>query len=64
LANLEKAIGTEIVKDVELRVMPPRVGPKREEAAAAMGGALDEAEDIADPGLRRIYKAARSREFA
>ncbi len=64
LANLEKVIGPEIVKDVELRVMPPRVGPKREEAAALTGDVIDEAEDIADPGLRRIYKAARSREIA
>ncbi len=64
LANLEKAIGPEIVKDVELRVMPPRVGPKREDAATVLGAVTDEAEAIADPGLRRMYKAARSREIA
>ncbi len=65
LANLEKAIGPDIVKDVELRVMPPRVGPKREQAAAAIGTVTDdEAEAIADPGLRRMYKTARSRESA
>jgi hypothetical protein len=64
LANLEKALGPEIVTDVEFRVMPPRVGPKRAEAAAGISVAPDEAEAIADPGLRRIYKAARSREIA
>ncbi len=64
LANLEKVIGPEIVKEVELRVMPPRVGPKREEVSAAAGTLLDEAEAISDPGLRRIYKAARNRESA
>lgn len=64
VANLEKALGPEIVTDLELRVMPPRVGPKREQPAAPIGAAIDEAEAIADPGLRRIYKAARTREIA
>jgi hypothetical protein len=64
LRNLEKALGPEIVTAVELRVMPPRFGPKREEGSAAGEALLDEAESIADPGLRRIYKAARRRETA
>jgi Dna[CI] antecedent, DciA len=64
LRNLEKAIGPEIVTQVELRVMPPRLGPMRAQAAAATGAVIDEAEAIADPGLRRIYKAARKREIA
>jgi hypothetical protein len=64
LRNLEKAIGPEIVTQVELRVMPPRLGPMRAQAAAATGAVIDEAEAIADPGLRRIYKAARRREIA
>jgi Dna[CI] antecedent, DciA len=62
LHNLEKALGPEIVTAVELRVMPPRFGPQREEQSTP--GALDEAESIVDPGLRRIYKAARRRETA
>jgi hypothetical protein len=61
LRNLEKAIGPEIVTAVELRVMPPRFGPQRETEARL---SLDEAESIADPGMRRIYKAARRREIA
>jgi hypothetical protein len=65
LRNLEKAIGPEIVAAVELRVMPARFGPKREsEPRLAFEVPLDEAEGIADPGLRRIYKAARRRETA
>jgi len=67
LRNLEKALGPEIVKDVEFRVMPPRFGPQREEHTAAeksREGLCDEAESIVDPGLRRIYKAARRREIA
>jgi hypothetical protein len=61
LRNLEKAIGPEIVSAIELRVMPPRFGPQREVQERRP---LDEAESITDPGLRRIYKAARRRETA
>jgi hypothetical protein len=65
LRNLEKAIGPELVANVEFRVMPPRFGPQREvETRLALDIPLDEAESIADPGLRRIYKAARRRETA
>jgi Dna[CI] antecedent, DciA len=64
LQNLKKAIGPEIVTDVELRVMPPRLGPRREQGSEAAASVTDEAEAIIDPGLRRIYKTARSREIA
>lgn len=65
LRNLEKALGPELVANVEFRVMPPRFGPQREvETRLALDIPLDEAESIADPGLRRIYKAARRRETA
>jgi len=65
LRNLEKAIGPDIVKNVEFRVMPQRIGPQRDTKPSADGAAplFDEADAIADPGLRRIYKAARSREI-
>jgi predicted nucleic acid-binding Zn ribbon protein len=66
LRNLHAAIGSEIVGDLEFRIMPPRREPAREMAkAAGAGGSLfDDADAIADPGLRRIYKAARRRETA
>jgi hypothetical protein len=65
LRNLEKAIGPEIVTDVELRIMPPRMGPQRAlEAAPLVLEPVDDAESIEDPGLRRIYRAARRREIA
>ena len=66
LRNLEKSIGPEIVSDLELRTMPQRFGPQRETASHDVGTLLplDEADRIADPGLRRIYKAARLRETA
>src|SRR5882757_11530046 len=63
LRNLEKAVGPEIVNDLELRVMPLRREPQRAgqsdgaerlilEPVANSG---DDADNIADPGLRRIY---------
>jgi predicted nucleic acid-binding Zn ribbon protein len=65
LRNLEKALGPGIVASIELRVMPPRVGPQREtESVFALEHPVDDADSIADPGLRRIYKAARRRETA
>ncbi len=62
--NLAKAIGPEIVTEIEFRVMPPRVGPQRAGHLDRAETTADEAEAIADPGLRRIYKAARRRETA
>ena len=62
LANLEKALGPGLVRDVEFRVMPPRREPERAEFALGQTG--DEASDIADPGLRRNYRRARDREAA
>jgi Dna[CI] antecedent, DciA len=71
LKNIEKAIGTQIVADVEFRVMPPRRAPQREESsgrarAGIAGGnsASDDSAEIADPGLRRVYRNSRRREIA
>jgi hypothetical protein len=62
LSNLAKHIGKGHVEGLEFRVVPLRVGPGR--AASASGVIPDEAERIDDPGLRRIYRAARARELA
>jgi len=62
--SLAKAIGAGIVTDIELRIMPTRFGPQRAERVERMDVPADEADAIADPGLRRIYKAARRRETA
>lgn len=68
LRNLEKAVGPEIVHELELRIMPMRLGPQRDNGErlvlSAVVGPQDDADAIADPGLRRIYKAARKRETA
>lgn len=62
--SLAKAIGPGIVTDIELRVMPPRFGPQRAERVENVQTTVDDADAISDPGLRRIYKAARRRETA
>lgn len=64
LRNLEKAVGPGIVTEMEFRVMPPRMQPARESEERLALQTPDEADQIADPGLRRIYKAARRRESA
>jgi hypothetical protein len=69
LKNLAKAVGPEIITDLELRIMPARVGPQRaafveRPAVEQSAAATDDADSIADPGLRRIYKTARRRETA
>jgi hypothetical protein len=62
LSNLAKTIGRGHVEDLEFRVVPPRLEPQR--AASPDGRVDDEAERISDPGLRRIYRAARTKALA
>jgi len=64
LRNLEKAVGPEIVHELELRVMPPKREPQRDTGEGLVVMPVDDADAIADPGLRRIYKSARRRESA
>src|SRR3954470_18402559 len=66
LRNLERAVGNQIVADLEFRVMPPRREPQREAQSAALTpeAASDDLLAIADPGLRRIYRNARRRDIA
>jgi predicted nucleic acid-binding Zn ribbon protein len=60
VSNLEKALGPGIVTEVEFRVIPPRREPQRAETSRPS----DEADLIADPGMRRLYRAARQKELA
>lgn len=62
LRNLEKHLGRGVVEDVEFRVVPRRRGPQR--AEQAMSVPADEAESIADPVLRGIYRASRKKALA
>lgn len=59
-ANLEKVLGRGIVTEMEFRVVPLRREPQRAIASIP----TDDAEGIADPGLRRLYRASRLRETA
>jgi len=68
LRNLIKAVGPDLVADVEFRVMPARRPVERETLQPADNALTlrpsDDADSISDPGLRRIYKAARRRQSA
>lgn len=62
LRNLEKEIGNEIVADLTFVVAPPRREPQRETGTLQPALAPpDEADAIADPGLRRVYRNSRRR---
>ncbi len=62
LRNIEKEIGSEIVADLTFVVAPPRREPQREAAGPPPAlGVPDEADGIADPGLRRVYRNSRRR---
>lgn len=66
LANMEKALGRGTVEDIEFRVVPPRREPQRAVRSAPAGTLFepDEADRIADPVLRVIYKTARKKALA
>jgi len=64
LANLERHLGHGIVEDLEFRVMPARRGPQRAEVAQPGLAELDEADQIADPVMRNMYKLARKKALA
>ena len=60
LRNLEKALGPGIVGDISFEVRPRRMEPQRETKPAPAAD-TQAGLDIADPGLRRIYRISRQR---
>ena len=63
LRNLTKGIGQGIVDDIEFKIVPRRREPAR--AKVAMPTPLfDEADAIADPVLRDIYRMSRRKALA
>jgi len=60
LGNLERALGSRLVEDIEFRIVPRRREPQRA-AQSAPARCGDEAEAIADPVLRSIYRASRKK---
>jgi hypothetical protein len=66
LRNLARNLGPGIVEEVEFRVVPRRREPGRASTADASSAPLfaDEADAIADPVLRGLYKASRKKALA
>ena len=65
LRNLERHLGAGAVEDIEFRIVPRRREPQRETQAATPALApADEADSIADPILRGLYRASRKRALA
>jgi hypothetical protein len=64
LFNLQKHLGDGVVEDLEFRVMPRRREPQRAIAAFRAALEVDEANAIADPVLRSLYKASRKKALA
>lgn len=60
LRNLAEALGPGVVDNLEFRIIPPRREAAR--ATSNMPAALDDADQIGDPVMRNIYKAARDRD--
>ena len=63
LRNLEKSLGAGMIDDVEFLVMPRRREPQVADLPVPALLA-DEANGIADPVLRGIYRASRKRALA
>jgi hypothetical protein len=60
LRNLEKALGPGIVGNISFEVRPRRIEPQRE-TKPAPDADVEAGLDIADPGMRRIYRMSRQR---
>jgi hypothetical protein len=56
--QLAVALGEDVIRDIYFKVMPPRFAPQRQAGPTL----FDEAGQIEDPGLRRIYIQSRERE--
>ena len=64
LRNLEKHLGGGVVEEVEFRVVPGRRPPQIARRSDVSLPAADEADQIADPVLRVIYRQARKKALA
>ena len=63
--NLSKNLGAGLVDDLEFRIVPRRREPQRAQAISAVAPLFaDEAEGIADPVMRSIYRASRIKALA
>jgi len=62
--NLTAVLGPGLVDDLEFRPMTPKRMPQRAESPRRDAVAADEADAIADPQLRRVYKISRKKASA
>lgn len=65
LERIQHFAGPGLVEELEFRIAPPRIEPRRaSRSVPAQPGLFDEATSIQDPGLRRLYVASRRKELA
>jgi hypothetical protein len=64
LFNLQKHLGSGVVDDLDLRILPRRREPQRAVQAFRASLKADEADAIIDPVLRGLYKASRKKALA
>ena len=64
LKNLCSVVGDGIIEDLELRPMTPKRMPQRAATPRNESAIPDEADAIADPQLRRVYKLSRKKATA
>jgi hypothetical protein len=69
VSNLARDLGEVLVKDIDFRPMPRRMGMQRAESAradvqSADTASADDAERIEDPVMRMLYRQSRKRESA
>ncbi len=65
LRNLEKRLGAGMVTDLEFRIVPRRIEPRRATAPALLPELpMDDASGIEDPVLRSIYRLSKRKATA
>jgi hypothetical protein len=62
-AHLNRELGEDLVSGLDLRPISPRRGPQRAETARP-AAAADEADRIADPVMRGVYRESRRKQTA
>lgn len=63
--RMRKVSGNDAIDDVEFRIVVPRKQPRRAESArSTMEGEEQEAERIADPVMRKLYRMSRKKASA
>ena len=64
LENLSALVGSGLIDDLALRPMTPKRMPQRADTPRREEVPADEADGIADPQMRRVYKLSRKKASA